>query len=1406
MLTEMALSCAPELLLIATIQGGGGEVMTKKLKKPIAFLTVFAMLLSVLLYFPEGTFGGFGLGVRASAADDSNKVYYDVGEEVSADNTHCVDSNTYTPEEPPKDGSWYRISTPGHLYWFAQQVNGGNPGINATLENDIILNTNVLNADGTLNTAEADTFAEWKPMGTADEPFTGLFYGNGYHISGLYFNDDTVEYGGLFGVIGEDTDGRIYNVGIVDSYFNGGDYVGAIAGQNNFEIVACFSTAVVVSASGTIGGLCADNNYTLTRSYYLDRGFVNAVDSAKALGADSFKNGELAYKLCVNSGYPRWGQLLIGENADSLPVPRTEKNAVYFSQNKYHNHSGDFCKLCNVFVPNKPDQDENGTYLITKASELVWFGNLMYEGHSFSENKNNAKLMNDITMNSDVLDENGNLNTGTFISWTPIGYEELWIFYTGTFDGNGYTISGLYVDDNTATNVGLFGCIANGTITKLRIVDSYFNGKENVGAICGNIFNGGTISECYVEANVAGVKYAGGICGKNSNGEIKDCFHEGIVNSESCGGIVGYNNGGSVKNCINVGDVKGTDCDNICGETTSYDAIQDCYFNKDLTTQSLYNDQICTQLTTYELTSDSFLPGSSTAWEKPQNDNTDHILYYPRLKNIRADGLAVEYTPSFDLVWTDTTTPVYGDDLHFTLDTVIEIYGKKILMNTEIVSAVIRDDQALLPLVIEITNNDKVIREECTLKPNLSSTGSKLIIMMGEKEFGYIDISSTPEHLSMVITGDIDVGESTFKMTYTGTAIPWFTGATGSQLLTIEKATPTVTDPTASAIDYGKKLSESVLDLDGWNWEAGDIIPHVDNNGYVAVIGVDDKNYDYTNITGYDSTTHIVKRTISLTVNRAAPTIVVKPEPSAVLPGKTVKVSAVITNPNNNSMTDLPSVSFSYKIGSGAETPITGGSFVVPEDTAKGTIITVIANTPETADYNTATKSAKVTVTDCKHANKVLKFDENSHWYHCNNCDADIDYEEHKGGTATCIDKAVCTVCKQEYGSIDSDNHAKKSNVWSNDATGHWHGCEACHAQLDKAEHISSGPATEDNAELCTICDYVITRASGCVATPVISPNGGTFSGSRTVSITCDTSGAVIYYTTNGDDPTANSKKYTEPFTISSSLTVKAIALKLGVDDSLIAQAVFTKSSSGGPSGPSGPSRPSRPSTPTKPSIGGSEKSWEEIAAELAKLPIGSEVTMELNSNTTVPVEVIKVIADRKLKVTFVYDSVRSWKTDGAEITAPAEADLSILTTNKLKTDELRGISGIQFTISNTGIPTDLAISFKADFASQFANLYKSVDGKLVFVTCAKLGADGKVILPDVIEKGDYVAMLCEFSDLSGDMNNDGILNALDASAVLKDIVGLEPGKNPIMADFSGDGLMNAMDASAILKRIVGIA
>ena len=360
------------------------------------------------------------------------------------------------------------------------------------------------------------------------------------------------------------------------------------------------------------------------------------------------------------------------------------------------------------------------------------------------------------------------------------------------------------------------------------------------------------------------------------------------------------------------------------------------------------------------------------------------------------------------------------------------------------------------------------------------------------------------------------------------------------------------------------------------------------------------------------------------------------------------------------------------------------------------------------------------------------------------------------------------------------------------------------------AEEGVYDPAHEGGAQFSDTFTARIKELSTLDA-PVIDPNGGSFSESCKVSITAQ-EGATIFYTTDGTDPTADSNKYTAPFTITEDATVKAIAIKENARDSKIASAKFTKRSGGGSGsgsgssgGSSGGGSGSRPTTSTNPTIGGSSKSWSDIAADLEKLANGSEVTIQLNGNTAVPVEVIKVIDNKDLKVHFIVDSSRGWFVNGAEITAPAVADFTFIRTASQKHDGLRGIEGMQFRTNNTGVPTGLEIAFKSEHAGKFANLYNSVDGKLVFVACAKLGADGKLFLPGVTEKGDYIAMLCEFSDLQGDISNDGILNAVDASAILKDIVGLESGANPLMADFNGDGNVNAVDASSILKKIVGL-
>lgn len=406
----------------------------------------------------------------------------------------------------------------------------------------------------------------------------------------------------------------------------------------------------------------------------------------------------------------------------------------------------------------------------------------------------------------------------------------------------------------------------------------------------------------------------------------------------------------------------------------------------------------------------------------------------------------------------------------------------------------------------------------------------------------------------------------------------------------------------------------------------------------------------------------------------------------------------------------------------------------------------------------------------------------------------------------------------------DEEHTCVFSESWANDKSGHWHEC-ACGKTTEPEAHIAGdwitdveAAAAEDGHRYkeCTICGYIMeeeTFKAEKTAAPVISPNGGTFTGSQTVTITCAAPDAVIYYTTDGSTPTADSNKYSGSFTLTASATVKAFAVSADAAASDIVTAVFTKKSgtSGGSSGGSssgssgGSSRPSSAKTEeTKPAFNGKETSWADIAGSIARLAEGGAVTISLNGNYTVPAEVMKAVADKKIKAVFVVDSLKSWVINGSQIKNAASTDLTLIPTQKLKTGGLAGTEGVQFTVSSADIPAGIAVSFKANFAGRFANLYKSVDGKLVFMGCAKLDSTGKATVPGIDGKGDYAVMLSELSALPGDMNNDGILNALDASEILKYSVGISAGANLAAADINGDGTVNASDAAAVLRMAVG--
>ena len=248
-----------------------------------------------------------------------------------------------------------------------------------------------------------------------------------------------------------------------------------------------------------------------------------------------------------------------------------------------------------TITPTKPttgDGSANNPYQIRNKEELYWFAGLVNGDASVCNdvvNQNTAacaKLMNDIVVNYDDDFSNHNwssISRSNWFFWTPIGKQDFNI-YTGTFDGQGHTISGLYFescsgyyDQNSKyydyenrdhLSFGLFG-FNSGTIKNVGVINSYFGWQYNlIGGICGE--NSGTIENCYNEGKVEGKgDDTGGICARNF-GTITNCYNLGtVIGKYGTGGVCGdiyddrtitncYYLSGTATGGINGADVEGS--------------------------------------------------------------------------------------------------------------------------------------------------------------------------------------------------------------------------------------------------------------------------------------------------------------------------------------------------------------------------------------------------------------------------------------------------------------------------------------------------------------------------------------------------------------------------------------------------------------------------------------------------------------------------------------------------------------------------------------------------------------------------------------------------------------------------------------------------------------------------------
>ena len=238
----------------------------------------------------------------------------------------------------------------------------------------------------------------------------------------------------------------------------------------------------------------------------------------------------------------------------------------------------------------------------------------------------NFKLSNDIDLTDYLAPGGAGYDKWGTNGWLPIGNEIIYSLldpapFTGTFDGNGYRITGFWFDRNT-DKTGLFGKTDGATIKNLGIefADKGIKGRLWVGGLVA-LNNNSNISNCYTTGNILhnGIAnydaHKGGLVSINNNSEINNCYSKVNITGEvTLGGLVYKNDNNSIiSNCYTTGNISGRQ--QVAGLVYYNDnsIISNCYTTGNVTGQTgdiaglvsynIYNSTITNCYTTGNITS-----------------------------------------------------------------------------------------------------------------------------------------------------------------------------------------------------------------------------------------------------------------------------------------------------------------------------------------------------------------------------------------------------------------------------------------------------------------------------------------------------------------------------------------------------------------------------------------------------------------------------------------------------------------------------------------------------------------------------------------------------------------------------------------------------------------------------------
>lgn len=1313
-------------------------------------------------------------------------------------------------------GAPYQISSAGELANLAKMVSGGE-----TYESTYFELTADIDLGG----------KEWTPIGTKDSQFAGKLFGNGNTISNL-----TVGGGdnrGLFSY----SSGEIKNLYLEKIDITTTMNAGGVCAFNSGTIEGCgvLSGTIICSNpnGGQLGGICMENSGTISRCFsnasvkgatsagivYINRGIGVVQDcyntgtlegSSSASGINTNNYGKI--KTCLNLGaviaedkISEEGSVIRGYGICVMNVPGASLENCYSDSDVcpkelfggFRNNTTVYYKttaeLCGGSLPDgfdgsvwnvgsiggiadkdAADRFAAKSYTYPSLNGVGSAAAREVEVYNFSTDstpdwqefkyietvEDFRKIDDDLSGNyvlAQDIDFGGN-------SYRPIAYKSGTSF-TGKFSGNGHTISNISVnyDDDL---VGLFGT-NKGTIINLAVkgnIDSSAGSSMSnySGGICA--VNDGTIYGCSFDGKIyGGANNTGAVCGLN-NKTISNCF--ALANVEATNGLVGGiaalgKEGSELKSCYFVGTALN---DSKVG-LISLSPSENCYYNNEVC--QFDEEESGTGLTTLEMTSYGALEKmgfDGSIWEKRLNDTENGVAYYPSLKGSTYVP-SVKYVKKLELNRVGDKDPVYGDDIEFTTNALItfenDFYGDDITIEDPNGSfkVLVGDETEPLILLGKTFKHRADTAGDETFKLIYNGSGyfpenyfENFVVKIGKKALTAADFDVTLP-ADRTFDNTAKAASVTAKSSGVGEITVKYYDESGNLLTSspVSAGTYTFTISAAGGDNY-----KAAADLSDESWKftiekaAAKTLPDTevsyrwstDKDITVSIAGLPE-NMGQVTVNGANKAGTIVAGIFPNTCYSDGKfTFHLGPNTADDI-GKTGSFTVKLVTDNYESVTFTVKINLTNKDNQDAPDPA-AFDVVFTNDGSEltATIKTGLNGVEYSFDGKTWSNVNTMAVAHLKDVTAYLRYKET---------------DELNAG------EAVFKTVNSGHGKLV--HHAAVQATCLSDGSAEYWECETC------AKYYSDEAAAAE----VSLADVIIAKT--------------------------DHKWSVKYtYDKNGH---WHKCEYCDAATGAESHVSSGEATATEAEYCTVCGYIITPRK-GGSSGShvSGGGRDTTP-TDTRPIINGERKTWTEIAADLGRQNGGS-ATISMSGETTVPAEVIKAIADRRLKVEFVYDSTKSWLIDGAKITTVSAADFSLFP-GSVDTSSLRGVSGGKYRIS-ADIPAEIRFTFLKRYAGEFANVYKLVDGKLVFQTCVKLAEDGTAVIPGMSAPGEYAVMVCRYSDRQGDFDNNGILDIYDAVALLRYSVGLDSGENLQLIDLNGDGMVNCADASTVLRWLVGLS